>query len=98
MKGPKAKLFVIGYGFKDLHVNEVIIESVRNRGLQFFVIDHFGSDVVRHAKLSFGGAAYAPNALEEAFAQGLIGASRRSLSETFGNDLVSHADVMQFFA
>lgn len=97
LAGPNARLFVIGYGFRDLHVNEVIIEAVENRGLQFFVIDRFGSDVVRHANSSFGGAAYAPSALDDAFRRGLIGASERSLSETFGDDLVSHANVMRFF-
>ena len=95
--GPNAKLMVIGYGFRDSHVNEVIIEAVENRGLQFFVIDRLGSDVVRHANPSFGGAIYAPDALDDAFRRGLIGASQRGLSETFGDDLVSHTNVMQFF-
>lgn len=95
--GPNAKLMVIGYGFRDSHVNEVIIEAVENHGLQFFVIDRLGSDVVRHANPTFGGAIYAPNALDDAFRRGLVGASQRSLSETFGDDLVSHTNVMRFF-
>jgi len=97
LAGPNAKLFIIGYGFRDSHVNEPIIEAVENRGLQFFVIDRLGSDVVRHANPSFGGAVYAPNALDDAFEKGLIGASERSLAETFGDDLVSHTNVMRFF-
>jgi len=96
MLRPNSKLFVIGYGFKDLHVNELIIDSVMNHGLEFFVLDKFGSDVVKHANPSFGGAIYAPNALDEAFEQGLLGASSRNLSETFGDDSVSHATVMRF--
>ena len=97
LTGPNTKLFVIGYGFRDSHVNEAIITAVRDHGLQFYVIDRLGSDVVRHANPSFGGDIYAPNELDEAFTSGLIGASERSLRETFGGDLVSHGDVMRFF-
>jgi hypothetical protein len=49
LAGPKAKLFVIGYGFRDSHLNKAIIEAVEHRSLQFFVIDRWGSDVVRRA-------------------------------------------------
>jgi hypothetical protein len=37
------------------------------------------------------------NELDDAFRHGLFGASRRSLAETFNNDDVSHAQLMQFF-
>lgn len=92
-----SRLFIIGYGFRDSHVNNVIVEAVQHCGLQFFVIDPCGSDIVRRANPSFGGPVYAPNALDDAFKQGLIGASQRSLSETFGNDQISHSHVMAFF-
>lgn len=92
-----SSLFVIGYGFRDPHVNDVIIEAVQRYRLKFFVIDPSGSDVVRRANPSFGGSFYAPNALDDAFKQGLIGASQRGLSETFGNDRISHENVMTFF-
>jgi len=91
-----SRLFVIGYGFRDPHVNDVIIQAVLRYGLQFFVIDPSGSDVVRCANPSCG-SIYAPNALDDAFRNGLIGASRRGLSETFGNDQISHEQVMDFF-
>jgi len=94
---PECKLLVIGYSFKDSHINNVIIEAVMNRELGFFVIDPLGSDIAKHANSTFGGAIYAPNALDDAFRKGLIGASRRNLSETFGDDPISHASVMQFF-
>lgn len=96
LSDPDSRLFVIGYGFLDTHVNEVIIEAV-SRGLKFFVIDPSGSDVVQRANPSFGGAIYAPNALDDAFKKGLIGVSQRRLNETFGNDLISHKNVMGFF-
>ena len=88
---------VIGYGFRDQHINRPIIDAVNGRGLRFFLIDSLGSNVVRHANPSFGGAIYAPNELDDAFRLGLIGASSRGLSETFGQDGVSHAQIMDFF-
>ncbi len=94
---PDARLCVIGYGFRDSHVNEVIIEAISNSNLKLFVIDPSGSEVAMRANPSFGGAVYVPNALDDAFRQGLIGASRRGLSETFGNDPVSHDHVMNYF-
>lgn len=97
LSGPDTRLFVIGYGFRDEHINEPIIDAVQHRGLKFFVIDPFGSDVVRKVNSSFDGAIYHSSALDNAFTQGLIGASQRSLSETFGNDSVSYENVMRFF-
>jgi hypothetical protein len=94
---PRSRLFVIGYGFRDQHINDVIVEAVNRHELGFFVIDPFGSDVVRRANPSFGGSIYVPGALDDAFKQGLIGASQRSLSETFGNDQISHDYVLGFF-
>lgn len=94
---PETKLFIIGYGFRDSHINQAIIDAVANHNLRFFVTDQWGSDVVRHANPSFGGAIYAPNALDDAFRNGLIGASERNLSETFGNDQISYENVMRFF-
>jgi hypothetical protein len=94
---PRSRLFVIGYGFRDQHINDVIIEAVSRHELRFFVIDPFGSDVVRRANPSFEGAIYVRGALDNAFEQGLIGASQRHLSETFGNDQISHEHVLGFF-
>jgi len=35
--------------------------------------------------------------LEDVFAKGLIGASRRGLRDIFGGDSIEHAKVMRFF-
>ena len=92
-----SRLFVIGYSFRDSHVNEVIVNGVRTSALKFFVVDPLGSEVVRHANSSYGGMAYSPGELDSAFAEGLVGASRRGLKETFGSDPISYANVMSFF-
>jgi hypothetical protein len=32
------KLFVIGYGFRDRHINQIIKESVKNYGLKLYIL------------------------------------------------------------
>jgi hypothetical protein len=93
-----ARLMVIGYGFRDLHINTVITDAVR-KGLQFYVIDPRGSDLARSLNETRqpGALIAAPTELEAIFEQGLIGASRRSLRGIFGGDDVEYAKVMDFF-
>ena len=55
-----------------------------------------GDKVVRLANPSHGGQIYGPNELDHAFERGLVGASRRSLSETFGSDAVSFENILRF--
>jgi len=89
------RLMVIGYSFGDAHINHAIIESsTNNKSIQIFIIDLLGLDVIdenrRHPM-------YTPGALVSALKDRVIGASRRSLREIFGNDRVEHAKVMRFF-
>lgn len=94
---PDTKLMVIGYGFRDQHINRPIIDAINGSGLRVFIIDSLGVEVIRRANPTWGGAIYAPNQLDDAFQLGFSGASQRNLSETFGNGAVSHAQVMNFF-
>lgn len=71
-----SRLMVIGYGFRDKHINEVIKQAVRNHGLKLFVISPDGASQAEKVR-EFD------NELEDAFRQGLIGASRRPLRDTF---------------
>ena len=95
------RLMVIGYGFRDHHINKVIAQAVYEYGLKLFVIDQpKGSDVACvfrsavHPGATLTAFGYD---LEEAFSQGLVGASRRSLGEIFGRDSIEHAKIMRFF-
>jgi hypothetical protein len=95
---PGARLMVIGYGFRDPHINEVIAAAVEG-GLKFFLIDPAGSGLARSLNgTRQAGAIPATTSLESVFETALIGASRRSLSEIFGADRIEHAKVMQFFS
>ena len=92
-----ARLMVIGYGFRDTHINEVIIRAVNEYGLKMFIIAPEGSDLARKVNSNYQTAPPAIRKLEESFEHGLIGASRRSLGEIFGSDLIEFNKVMRFF-
>ena len=93
---PETKLMVIGYGFRDIHINDVLIREL-NRDLKLFVIGPDGAGAAQACSPSHGGAISATSKLEDAFKAGLIGASRRGLREIFGNDSVEFPKVERFF-
>jgi hypothetical protein len=96
---PDTRLMVIGYGFRDVHINEVIVRAVEQHNLQLFVIDPAGADLARTLNPTYGAQIQGnPTPLEEAFRRGLIGASRRTLREIFGTDSAEHHKVRRFFA
>ncbi|MFP3553996.1 SIR2 family protein [Paraburkholderia sp. SIMBA_049] len=81
---PGHRLMTIGYGFRDIHINDVIAKAVTENGLQLFVIAPEGSDAAANATLSSGDERGGRTVVENAFRHGLIGASRRPLTEIFG--------------
>jgi SIR2-like domain len=91
------RVMVIGYGFRDTHINEVIMRAVNERGLKMFIIAPEGGDLARTINPTHRAPIRVGTDLETTFERGLIGASRRSLRETFGNDTIEHAKVMRFF-
>ncbi|MCX7173760.1 MAG: SIR2 family protein [Proteobacteria bacterium] len=96
---PDTRLMVIGYGFRDSHINTAIINAVAHSGLRFSLIDPSGPGLAKTLNPSHGGAIPGPKtALEEAFERGLMGASERSLREIFGTDFAAHRQVLRFFA
>jgi len=96
---PESRLMVIGYGFRDHHINRMIVRAVYESGLKFFVICTEGAKVARVFRSdAHPGAALTAFGydLERVFEQGCSGFSDRQLSEIFGNDRVEHAQVMRF--
>jgi hypothetical protein len=91
------RLMVIGYGFGDLHIN-YLIESGIEHGLKMFNINPDGAEQAKKPDLARN-KDHIPGSrsLEENFEKLLIGASRRSLKEIFGNDTLEHSKVMRFF-
>ena len=73
-------LMVSGYGFRDLHINEILMKAIDEYQLKMFIIGPNGGDN-----------------LDKNFKESLIGVSRRSFSEIFGNDSIEFNKIMRFF-
>ncbi|HLN22644.1 MAG TPA: SIR2 family protein [Patescibacteria group bacterium] len=84
------KLMVMGYGFGDHHVNETIM-AAQERDLKMFIVDPLGVDVANPDR-------GLPLQRENPFKHVIVGASKRGLRETFGNDVIEHGRLMQFLA
>lgn len=94
---PDARLMIIGYSFRDHHINEVLRSAIA-KGLKIFVIDSNGSDVAKVINpTAQAGQIYAKTLLEQDLQAALIGASRRLLREIFGKDQIERTKVMRFF-
>ena len=91
------RLMVIGYGFRDTHINEVIMRAINEHGTQMFIIAPEGGDLARRVNPTHQAAIRVGTDLEATFERGLIGASRRTLREIFGGDSIEFIKVMRFF-
>lgn len=94
---PDTRLMVIGYGFRDAHINEVIMRSVNDYGAKMFLIAPEGGELARTVNSTHHASVRAGTELEATFKRGLIGASRRLLREIFGGDSIEHNKVLRFF-
>lgn len=95
---PNTRLMVVGYGFRDEHINNAIIAAVGS-GLQLFVVDPHGGGLARvtNPVRSSGGAIVPRTTLEEAFERSLIGATRRPIREVFARDRIERQKLERFF-
>jgi len=93
-----ARLMVIGYGFRDQHINDVLINGINEHGLRIFVVSPAGASQAREVNRSAGGAIFAKEPLDEAFERGLIGASQRGLAEIFGGNGLELAKLQRFLS
>ena len=94
---PDARLMAIGYGFRDSHINDVIMRAVNDRGMRMFVIAPEGGDLARVANPTHNAEIRVGTNLEETVVRGLLGASRRPLRDIFGGDTIEFNKVMRFF-
>ena len=93
---PDTRLMVIGYSFRDEHVDQVIEDAAVRFGLKLFVVDPLGVDVLNENRNPVA----LINAESRRFRQlqsHVVGASRRSLMTTFGGDRAEHSKLMRFF-
>ena len=88
---------VIGYGFRDPHINTSIRVGIE-KGLRVFIIAPEGAELASQlSPTRKRGQIISPTAEENMLKQALMGASRRALAETFGSDSAEFGKVMRFF-
>jgi hypothetical protein len=94
LRQPNARLMIIGYGFGDEYINQVLVESSQsNPSLGVFHVHPDGRDAVhRGARERVAIYAMPPTASLRC-----IGESRRLLTTTFGGDRLECEKLMRFF-
>jgi hypothetical protein len=92
-----ARLMVIGYSFGDVHINDAIMDAIKQSDLKVFLIDPSGDQILDkrdpHATIPDH-----PGPLVETIPARLIGISRRPIESTFNDDTVEHGNLIKFFA
>jgi hypothetical protein len=92
-----SRLMAIGYGFRDEHINAAIAEAAEGC-MNLFIVAPEGAELARRlSPTRQPGHVLAPTPLETTLEQSLVGASRRSLRETFGSNDAEFNKVMRFF-
>lgn len=88
---PNTRLMVVGYGFFDQHINEVIIQASHQHGLAIFLVHPRGRQAWnRHPE----GSIRPIYPLDDV---PIVGESTRPFSSTFRNDVLAHRQIMAFF-
>jgi hypothetical protein len=95
LQEPNAHVMIIGYGFRDDHINTALRTAAEAGNLRAFIVDPAGADALdpyrdRAARTKLAGTMHP---LQRA----LIGASRRPLSRIFGGDTIERDKVLRFF-
>jgi hypothetical protein len=85
-----AHLMVIGYSFRDDHINQIIVKAAQ-KGLKLFIIDARGVDVIDPESKN------KPGGLKHLLQDSIIGASRRYLLPTISTDPVEFKKILRFF-
>jgi hypothetical protein len=89
-----AKLMIIGYSFQDEHINAVIDQASRERGLGTYLVDPRGREVLFDPKMARA-AIRSKRDIEDIK---LIGELRRPLAAVFAGDAFAHGELMRFFS
>jgi hypothetical protein len=84
---------VIGYSFRDEHINDVILDAVLNHKLSLFVVDPSGlQNIRRDPRASIPDR---PAQLMDLLPK-VRGFSDRPLSSTFGSDIFEQSKLTKF--
>jgi hypothetical protein len=85
----QARLMIVGYGFADDHINEVLVEAAA-AGALFFIIDAKGLNVL-DGKICKG------RPLVDHFWQQIVGSSSSPLRSSLADDNVEYGKIARFF-
>jgi SIR2-like domain len=93
---PGARLMVIGYSFSDAHINDAIMDAIKQSDLKIFLVDPSGDKILdkRNPRATIPDH---PGPLLETIPPRIIGMSQRSIDSTFNNDTVEHGNLTRFF-
>jgi hypothetical protein len=93
---PGARLMIIGYGFRDNHINQLIYEAWRksNRTLSMFLVHPDGKEILKKINPTYDKPIYCPGPLEEI----KVYDSTRSLRTTFGGNDPGEHDILVEYA
>jgi hypothetical protein len=83
LQRPEARLMVIGYGFGDAHINDAILDGLKN-GLRFYLVDPSGLRVLEN------------DSRLPRFRNQLIGMSTKPLKDIFGGNRYEHSQLVKF--
>ncbi len=89
LAAPRTRIMSIGYGFQDSHINKELLKACEGNA-RLFIIDPLGVEVLNRTRNS-------PIPDWSPLRDFLIGASRRSLSETFVPGSAELSKVLRFF-
>jgi hypothetical protein len=94
LSAPGARLTVIGYGFRDRHINDIICNAWKKSRFPMMIVGPDGREILKKVNPSYGGAIPGPSGpLEEITSFD----STRPLSSTFGgNDPAEHDILIAF--
>jgi hypothetical protein len=84
---------VIGYSFLDEHINQIILDAFRANGLQTYIVDPRGKDVLQPPGIDDAQIKWTREIQDIK----LIGESLRPLSAAFGGDEFALGELLRFF-
>jgi hypothetical protein len=90
---PDSRLMIIGYGFRDPHINEILVRGTQN-GAKLFIVDPGGVDALKQAPRITTDV----RGLQQQLQGNIIGASRRSFLSNFTSDKVELSKLNRFFS
>jgi hypothetical protein len=88
LNAPNTRLTIIGYGFLDKHINDIIQVAVTQHQLQFFIVDPYWSDIPNIFDKTF----------RDWFRQGAISGSRKDVRYLLRDDSLDRQRLRSFLA